>query len=240
MFLDDVTVLILAGGKGTRLGELTKHTPKPLLPVGKKPFIQLMIENLYQFGFSSIALSLFQKHHEFEKRLSPIFPKLNYIVEPQPLGTGGGILYALSYLTTKSVLVLNGDSLLDINYAEFVANNIKNLDSLTMACNKVYNTNRFGFVDVQDNGLVTNFKEKPLEPQSGYINAGIYLINRTLLQNFRIKPCSFESDLIPVLLQKNSIKAKLYDVRFIDIGIPEDYQKSEALIKEMKNFKIDL
>jgi len=240
MDLNDVTVLVLAGGKGTRLAELTVKTPKPLLPVGNKPFISILIHYLRKNGFQKIALSLCYHPENFINSLSEIYPELEFITENEPLGTGGGILYGLQFIKTNWVLILNGDSVLDINYAKFATDYMsQEKASVVIACSEVKQQNRYGFINIS-NSLVTGFEEKPQDPKDGLINAGIYLIRKNVLRNFAIKACSFETDILPELIRMGVVWGIKYSEKFIDIGTPDDYLHAAQKLNEMKNFKADL
>jgi len=207
------------------------------LPIGNKPFILHLLNYLKVSGFRKIALSLCYQPNAFIKELSEAFPELKYHTEQEPLGTGGGILHSLQYIDTEWIIILNGDSVLDIDYAKFAHDNkTQYTTSVVIACNEVKQQNRYGFVTISNN-LVTGFEEKPREPKNGLINAGIYFVKKDSLSTFKPKSCSFESDILPVLIKKGQVTGVKFAEKFIDIGTPDDYSHAEYKLKEMKNFK---
>lgn len=221
--------LILAGGFGTRLKSVVSDVPKPMAPIRGKPFLAYLVDDLLASGVSEIIFSLYYMPEVIQTYFFKTYPQGNfkYIVEPEPLGTGGAIVYAMNQCeVNEPLLILNGDSYLAINYREFYNAHIHSQADLSIVLRAVPDTARYGKVDVIEN-KITCFSEKNVEG-SGLINAGIYLIRPDLFKPYDLpRMFSLENDFFkPYIskLQANPFVSKGY---FIDIGIPEDYQRAE-------------
>lgn len=214
--------IILCGGKGSRLRNLTKKIPKPLLNVNKKPFIEYQIENLARHGVKKIYLLccykyiLFKKNYHNKKFYNS---KVICINEKKPLGTGGGIKLIKNKLD-QTFIVMNGDTIFDINYLDLNARfNKKNFVGVATTNNK---GNRFGKIN----------KSKLR------INAGIYIFNKKIFKFFNKKIISLENDIFPKLEKIKKIQSIFYEkekYNFLDIGIPSDFKKSQKKIIKSYN-----
>jgi D,D-heptose 1,7-bisphosphate phosphatase len=225
---------ILIGGKGTRLGKAVRNTPKPLLEVDGRPFVEHVMLNLRRFGFGDfILLAGYQAEIVQEKygRNSVFARELNadirVIVEPAPLGTGGALRYAEDYLQDE-FLLLNGDSIFDFNYLDL--SNCDHRDEPEhwlgrVALLAVDDASRYGLVEL-DGPLVKAFREKPETPEAGVVNSGVYWLSSKVLNFIDKSPCSLEQDVFPKLLAKGALIGRVYDGFFIDIGIPSDLQRA--------------
>ena len=222
--------LILAGGFGTRLkGSIGNEIPKPLAPIQGIPFLQLLIQYLSKSGITSLILST---HHLKEKIREVIGNEycgipIIYAEEPVPLGTGGAILYALSFRKEKGPLfIFNGDSFAPLDLASMweIHNNEKRI--VTMALYKVLNCSRYGEVVVNDQHIITNFIY-PGRNSPGLINAGCYLF--TPEEHFlSLKEVfSFEKDYLFIYQTLLHFRAFYCNDYFIDIGVPEDYKRAQ-------------
>lgn len=230
---NNIPVLILAGGFGTRLSNVLNGKPKPLAEISGTPFILLLLLKLINEGFSEFIFSL---HYEASKIIEVIEnnPYLKsyskkYIIEPQPLGTGGAILYSLNESKLNGdFLVVNADSIIEKGYYLFIEST-----SPTLGLIKVDNCERFGLVSFDEKNYIIEFMEKTGEKKEGYINAGIYRLNKNDFDDFQIgNSFSLESDVFPKLITKNKLKGITIRSNFIDIGIPEDYFYYNNLIKK--------
>lgn len=232
--------IILAGGFGTRLQQTVKNTPKPMAPIGNKPFLFYLLSYLKKHHFTDVVFSVYYLKEQIEQYFGNNFLGLNiqYAIENEPLGTGGAIINSLKYTNKdKPLAILNGDTFLEIDYQKLIKNHQDSKSNLTIALNKVDNCSRYGVVQTDKKNLITEFKEKSNNQEQGFINSGIYIINPKIFSNYDIKKkFSFETDFLVTFtkeLKINSFKAKDY---FIDIGIPEDYQKAQNEIpKRTKN-----
>ena len=207
--------IILCGGKGSRLKHLTKKTPKPLLNVNKKPFIEYQIENLARHGIKEIFLLCCYKYILFKEKYHNKKIHNSKIVcfnEKIPRGTGGGIKLLKKKLK-KNFIVMNGDTIFDINYLDFYIRFNKKFYAGIATTNK--KGSRFGKI------------------KKSNINAGIYIFNKKIFKFFDKKFISLEKDIFPKLEKKNKIQTIFYDKikhNFLDIGIPSDFKKSHKKI----------
>lgn len=222
--------IILAGGKGTRLQSIINKVPKPMAPIKGKPFLYYVLINLTKFNIKKIILATGYMHDEIEAYFGYEFEGIPivYSKEIEPLGTGGAIKLASSFASSENVLVVNGDTYFAINLDKLMANHLEYGADVTIALKMMDNSERYGRVILSD-GRITGFLEKSdsIIKQGCYINGGIYLINKRVMELVSDKlSFSFEID----FLEKYIYQMKVYGVDFkdyfIDIGIPEDYQKA--------------
>ena len=221
-------VVILAGGKGTRLGSLTKDMPKPLLPVNKKPFLDYIINNFSRYGFRDfIILAGYygDRIKTYYKNYSNKNLNIRVIIEEEPLGTAGCLLLSEDYLSDY-FLVTNGDSILDFNYLSLWDNLDESSFICKIALRYVKDSQRYGQVILHKNSsFIKEFSEKSLEKNSaGLVNGGVYLLNKKILSYIEKKQCSIEQDIFPKLVKNNKILGAKFEGFFIDIGIPSTYK----------------
>ena len=232
--------IILAGGFGTRLQKVVKDNPKPMAPIQNRPFLFYLLSYLKKNKFTDIVISVGYLKEQIIEYFGDNFLGMNisYAIEEKPLGTGGAIINSLQNIDqSQPVVVLNGDTFIEIDYDELLENHDRSEKIITIALKNIENSSRYGFVEIQ-NGIICSFKEKSLTPQSGYINSGVYVIDPAIFtQHTFEKKFSFETDFLvkcTKILQINTFKADNY---FIDIGIPEDYQRSQAEIPQIARNK---
>lgn len=237
--LEQLTAILLAGGLGTRLRSVVPDLPKPLAPVAGKPFITYLLDNLIQQGVKEIVLSVGYKHEAFSEQLGSTYRgiPLNYSIESSPMGTGGAIKQAMAITNTKSAMVLNGDTFLDIDYGAFYSAFRQSGSLVGMCIRHVEDTMRYGRCEIED-GVVLGFGEKGFGG-SGYINAGIYLIDRNIFCAFPSPngAFSFEAEFLVPFAQGLRPMAFDCDGYFVDIGIPEDYNKANVQFATLPCFK---
>jgi len=229
--------IILAGGFGTRLQSIVKEVPKPMADISGKPFLVHLLSNLQNQGFKKIIISvgyLKEKIINFFGN-SYLGMEISYAIETNPLGTGGAIVNSLNYINkNEPVFIINGDSFLNIDYKKMFKNH---REDFSMVLRKMSNCSRYGVIEIDDNLYVKKFIEKSDQNISGLINAGIYLINPKIFNQFSLpEKFSFEIDFLVKNINKLKIYSFLSEDYFIDIGIPEDYQKAQIeLPKIIKN-----
>lgn len=220
------SLLVLAGGFGTRLRPAVADVPKPLAPVVDKPYLHYLIENWIEQGITSMTFLL---HHQAESieaflevRPPSRNPRLNCnvrtLTEPRPLGTGGAIAFAVQQLhLSGSFLATNSDTWLGAGIRE-----VADAAAPAMAVVWVENSDRYGGVRIERDAI-TGFEEKQNCARAGWINAGLYHLDAAQFQNWDNQPFSLERELFPVMASSGQLKAIPLKSEFIDIGIPEDY-----------------
>lgn len=218
--------IILAGGQGTRLQSVVGDLPKCMAPINDKPFLEYLLNYLEFQGVDHVILSLGYQYEQVLDWLKgkAFLCKVSWVIEREPLGTGGGMRQALQKAKSKEVFVLNGDTYFPIDLRKLQAS--RGTFPFAMAVKPMQDFDRYGTVLLNDQNLVTHFVEKKKTTQ-GLINGGIYLLDRTQvnLADFP-KNFSIENDLLPQYLFQ--IKAEKFDDFFIDIGIPEDYERAQS------------
>lgn len=218
-------IIILAGGLGTRLREVVSDVPKPLAPINGKPFLDILLHQLHQFSQKAqLILSIGYKKEAFKSR----YPHCLFSEEETPLGTGGALKKALTLTKTPDVLVLNGDSYFDVDLVEMVRSYFHSGADITMASRKVEDISRYGAVDFDAQQRVKAFIEKEASKLPGWINGGIYLLKKNLLDSFPDTPFSLEKEGFPNLLQKRFF-AYPASGTFIDIGTKESYHQAQEM-----------
>ncbi len=226
--------LILAGGRGVRLGELTDETPKPLIDVGGVPFIEHLLWNLERHGIERAVLSvgyLVEKFEEFAASRHSARPRsrlhVEVVAEPEPLGTGGAVAFAATCLKDDVALVLNGDTLFDLNYLD-LALAVDDVTPVAIALMGVDDASRYGAVTLDD-GHITAFAEKPgREP--GLANGGVYAADVAFLTGMGTGRFSLETDVFPQLVSEGRLAGRSYGGTFVDMGTPESLARARETI----------
>jgi len=220
--------IVLAGGFGTRLRERVPDLPKPMAQVAGRPFLEYVLDRLVRGGVDEICLSIGYRADAITAHFGRSYrgAAVGYAVESEPLGTGGGIAHALRENSGEPVLVLNGDTLLDIDYAELARWYEKQPAPVAMVLREVPDVARYGSVLVSD-GRVSGFLEKG-KSGPGLINAGVYIVQPGVFEAFGLSGrFSFEADLLQRHCQALSPRAWVTNAYFIDIGVPEDYDRAQ-------------
>lgn len=226
--------VILVGGLGTRLGPLTQTCPKPMLEVAGRPFVEHLIDHVARFGFDDIIL-LAGRHggimadHFAAGKLGQATVRV--MVEPAPLGTAGALTMCRDLLA-PCFLMINGDSLFDINLLDLATRHHDGHWLARLALRQVAEAVRFGTVETQPDGTVTAFHERPSQPGPGRINGGIYWLRRELVERITTTPLSLERDVLPALAAEGLVCGWEYDSFFIDIGVPEEFAASQATLPQ--------
>jgi D-glycero-alpha-D-manno-heptose 1-phosphate guanylyltransferase len=222
--------IILAGGLGTRLRSAVPDLPKCMAPVAGKPFLAHVIDYFRNQGIERFIFSLGYKHETIEAFLNTAYTHYNkqYVIEQEPLGTGGAIQLACRQATEKDVLVVNGDTLFSIQLAKLTAFHQQHQAHCTLALKPMHHFNRYGVVELKENGAIKSFKEKQYY-ESGLINGGIYALQVAAFLNEGLPAtCSFEKDYLEKLYTARPMYGVVQDEYFIDIGIPEDLERANT------------
>jgi len=221
--------IVLAGGLGTRLYPLTLTVPKPMVPIAEKPFLEYLLSRLIEKGFVRVILSVGYLGEQIEAHFGNNWQGLDlvYAYEETPLGTGGAIALALSFAREEHVLVLNGDTFCAIDWQAMASFHINKNADLTIALKPMQDFERYGNVEV-NNYRIVSFAEKQYV-SSGQINTGVYILNKSLFMKFSMpEKFSFEVDFLQCKLAEVAVNGFITNSYFIDIGIPEDYQRAQV------------
>ena len=225
------TAVILAGGFGTRLQSVVSNIPKPMAPINDLPFLHYQLNYLKHFGIKNVIFSVGYLAENIKNYFGNNFNELEieYVLEKTPLGTGGGIRLALQQSEENLVLVLNGDSFFDINLNQFYNYHINEDAQISLALREVDDASRYGTIVKNEHNTIISFQEKNNLSQPGIINGGVYIIDSSLYLKHTPaeKNFSIEKDFFEKQLSNLSIKGFQFNGYFIDIGIPEDYQKAQ-------------
>ena len=219
--------VILAGGLGTRLGQVTSQLPKPLVPIDGKPFLDYLIWNLRRQGIAKLLLTAGFQAEKLQQYAETLrFEKftVDVIVESEPLGTGGALKNCVDHLSDR-FLVCNGDTLHDINIAAF---DIICQTTCGLATRYVDDVNRFGAVTVTD-GKVCGFNEKGAFG-AGLVNSGTYILTKEAVDSLPHGSSSLENVLLPRLSANGQLLSFECDGFFIDIGTPASLHSAQTLI----------
>lgn len=222
--------VVLAGGLGTRLRGVVGDTPKPLAPVAGKPFLAWLLDALAAQGLHRVVLATGYRGDQIEKAMGVRWRKMSiaYSREPEPLGTGGAILLAMTRVVGDACFVLNGDSWLELDYARFDSVVRSGHARLGVALAEVPDVARYGAVRVEE-GRVAGFVEKG-QSGRGLVNAGVYRVERSLLGGFPTgKAFSFEHEVLVPATARERVAGYVETSGFIDIGVPEDYRRAQTL-----------
>jgi D-glycero-alpha-D-manno-heptose 1-phosphate guanylyltransferase len=227
--------IILAGGLGTRLRGTIGDFPKCMAPVNGKPFLHYLFVYLQEQGCTRIILSLGYKHEviiDWLKEHSWPF-EISYVIEEEPLGTGGGIQLTIREAKTDDVAVLNGDTMFSVDLGDQFKFHVQLKSATTLALKEMKEFERYGVVNTDDQHHLISFEEKQYR-ESGLINGGVYIINKNFLLGKGLpEKFSFEKDYLEAFVGEQRFYGYRDTSYFIDIGIPEDYHRVQDDFKTM-------
>jgi mannose-1-phosphate guanylyltransferase len=225
-----VNAVVLVGGEGTRMRPLTETIPKPLLPMVDRPFLDHVLDRLAQHGVTRVILSspyLEEVFHPFLQSRAGRSPSVEWITEAQPLGTAGAIANALDRLD-DTFLVLNGDILTDLDLGAMLDFHRTRGALATISLAEVEDARPFGLVDVDPNGRVGAFREKPSDPVKGRVNTGTYVLEPAAVRGVSsTRAVSIETEVFPALISsKVPVYGFLTDSYWMDLGTPDKYMRA--------------
>jgi D-glycero-D-manno-heptose 1,7-bisphosphate phosphatase len=221
----------LVGGRGTRLGSLTDQTPKPLLPVGGRPFLDYIVHEARRFGLRRLLLLTGYKSDAIESQYHrKQFGQLSVevVAEPEPAGTAGALVNARERLD-ETFFMLNGDSYFGFNWLSLAPALVRPDWTLHAGLALGIEGARYGRVDL-DGGRITGFRPEGASNQP--INAGIYLVRRRILDDIATMPCSLEREVLPRLASEGRLLGTAATGPFIDIGIPADFERAQTAMPD--------
>lgn len=225
--MNQTKLLVLAGGFGTRLKSVVSDVPKPMAPAGGKPFLEHLVRTWYSQGIRHFTFLLHHMAQTIEQHMCSDEMALllsdccvEFIKEPEAMGTGGAIAYAVKTLgLDESFLVANADTYLETDLIELAQGPGYGLGAIY-----VEQSSRYGKLELQGD-RVKAFVEKAQSQGGGWINAGIYRLHSSLFKDWDGKPFSLEQVTFPQLVAQGQLHYVKLDTPFIDIGIPEDYHR---------------
>jgi D,D-heptose 1,7-bisphosphate phosphatase len=229
-------VAILCGGLGTRLGDLTARTPKPLLPVAGLPFLEILLGEIGRQGFERVTLlagfeggqiAELAKRSAAAKRFGLA---IDVVVEAEPLGTAGALV-AARHVLDEDLLLINGDTWFDIHLLTLCRfASTRHPDALvTMALRRADDSSRYGMAKLSGERIVDFDDSRVQSSSGGVVNGGIYLLRREALDRMEGKR-SLETDVLPDLARRGEIAGQVFDSFFIDIGVPSAYEAAQVEI----------
>ncbi len=222
-------VFILCGGQGTRLRSVVSDKPKVLVEVGGKPFLDILLEDLFHQGFKRIVLGVgYLRSHIIERYQGD--KRIFFSEEEKPMGTGGAVKYAAPLITSEHLLVMNGDSFCEVDYACLQGFHFSKGALLSMVLTQSTDRTDTGNVTLDASGRIIDFQEK--SGTSSLINAGIYLMHRDALTYMPSEDVfSIEHDFFPSILKKPCY-GFVMESKVMDIGTPERYHIINAYFRE--------
>jgi D-glycero-D-manno-heptose 1,7-bisphosphate phosphatase len=226
----DLDLVILCGGRGKRLGKITKSVNKCLIKVNNKQFIEYLINFYKKYNFKKIYLLtgyknyLFNKYHK--KKFN--FIEINCLPEKKPMGTAG-CLYKLRNKIKNNFILINGDSYLDYNLEEFIKIDKKFISKIILINNKNYKKNKkLSQLNVINKDEVCyNYKNK----NQSYMNGGVYLFKTSIFKYIKNCNSSLEDEIMPILINKKKVQGQKVNNFFIDIGIKKNLNRAKKIFK---------
>ena len=232
--------IILAGGKGTRLRPYTVVLPKPLMPIGEYPILEVIIIQLVKHGFTSITLAV---NHQadiikaFFGNGSKWNVNIDYSIEEKPLGTMGPL--KLINNLPNDFLVMNGDVLTDLSFSDFFETHIKSKNFFTISSYYRKQLIDYGVLEMNTKDHLTSFIEKPQKEYS--VSMGIYMVNKEIL-NFipNNEAFGFDNLMLKLLEEKKEVNVRNFSGYWLDIGRPDDYIEAIEQFDKMKNIFLNV
>ncbi|MDR2846115.1 MAG: NDP-sugar synthase [Candidatus Methanoplasma sp.] len=220
--------VIMVGGKGTRLMPLTANTPKPILPVLNKPCLRYLIESMASAGIKEVILACGYRSEKMVNAIgdgSDLGITIDYSYEKEPLGTGGAIKLVEDRLD-DTFIAANGDVFADIQVKEEIDKHFAVGAKVTIALTTVKNPCEFGIARQDDDGRILEFKEKPRPEEvfSNLVNAGVYVVDKSILADIPAGTFfDFSKDLVPILMGRGDrIQGFTINGIWRDVGRPSD------------------
>ena len=228
-----VDAVVLVGGKGTRLRPLTLSAPKPMLPTAGVPFLTHLLARIAATGIEHVVLGTSYKAETFEEEFgdgSNLGLQIDYVVESEPLGTGGGIANVASKLRNDTVMIFNGDVLSGADLGAMLNKHHDCEAEVTLHLVRVSDPRAFGSVPTDADGNVLAFLEKTEDPPTDQINAGTYIFKRSVIDQIpRGREVSVEREVFPALLSGGAKVCGYVDMSYWrDMGTPEDFVRGSA------------
>mgnify|MGYP000613173883 FL=1 len=223
----DVDIVILCGGLGTRLNTLLPNAPKALASINGIPFLDKLMTTVNKQGFEKFVLCVGHLKQQIIDHYSQTTNfDISYSLESQQLGTGGAIKNALPAIKNNFFIAMNGDSFCDVSLKSLIEfHQKKNADISVVISTADNERDDVGNIAIDENYKIISFSEKSKKTVSQNINAGIYVINKSVIDSFDAKMFSLEVDLFPKLIKNKNIYGFETNNLVYDIGTPKRYKK---------------
>ena len=224
--------IVLCGGLGTRLGDLTRSTPKPILPVAGKPFLGHVLDQIILASIDEIILAVSFEWEKIKVMIGHSWQgvPVSYSIETQPLGTGGAIKLAMTTAQIQEALIFNGDTLLKVNPDELRIFSEKNHADVGIALKVMNDCSRYGSVEMDASNRIIQFSEKG-NYKAGMINSGVYYLRSSILDNIKQEKFSFENEFLVPMSKNFLFYGMKTDAYFIDMGVPHDFYRAQLELK---------
>ncbi|MDI6717473.1 MAG: nucleotidyltransferase family protein [Patescibacteria group bacterium] len=231
---NDIDVVILCGGQGTRIKPVIGNKPKVLADINGKPFLEILINQLVLNDFKKIILSVGYLKEQIKDYIQNVFNnnqvEISFSEEETMLGTGGAVKKVKDLIKNHHFLVVNGDTYFPIDFNRFFANYLSNKALVSAVIARISDVSDYGSVKLDDNGRIISFNEKSVN-ENDLVNAGMYFMSKEI---FNLMPSndvfSLEYDLFPKILN-NKCHGFIGEGELIDIGTPEKYEKAKIYFK---------
>ncbi len=226
--------LLLAGGKAERLGEAAQGLPKPLVPVAGYPLAEYTVARLVEAGVTRVIVACRAGDEEiFLNALTGFGAEIEVVGEEQPLGRGGGLRFAASRRAERGpVLALNGDELLDVDFAALVAAHHGSGAAATVVVSQVRSP--FGVVAIDDDGRITGFREAPL--LQDWVNSGVYVLGEEALSRLPERG-DHEQSTFPELAAEGKLRGYRHEGVWLTVNTPKDLHRAEDFMTEHPDWK---
>jgi NDP-sugar pyrophosphorylase family protein len=226
--------LLLAGGKAERLGEAAQGLPKPLVPVAGFPLAQYGVARLVEAGVSHVIVACRGGQEEaFVNALSGLGAEIDAVGEPMPLGRGGGLRLAASRRREEGTcLALNGDELLDVDFAALLAEHEESGAAATIVVAQVRSP--FGVVEIEEDGSVTGFREAPLLPN--WVNSGVYALGEEAVERLPERG-DHEQSTFPALAREGKLRGYRHTGVWLTVNTPKDLRVAADFMEEHPDWR---
>jgi D-glycero-alpha-D-manno-heptose 1-phosphate guanylyltransferase len=234
--LNNLSAVILVGGQGTRLRTVVSDRPKSLAQVHHRPFLAYLLDQLIAGGVLEVILCCGYLGEQVRKTFGVAYRSLHliYSQEERPLGTAGALRFAEPLFNSKSVLVMNGDSYCQVELNSFWHWHQEKSSKVSLLLTRVMDTSRYGSVQLSNENMISGFTEKSNSKGMGWINAGIYILSRDIVESIPMgKLVSLERDVFPAWAKQRIMFGHTIESVFIDIGTPETYASVEKVLPEV-------
>jgi D-glycero-alpha-D-manno-heptose 1-phosphate guanylyltransferase len=228
--------IVLCGGLGTRLGNLTQDTPKPLIWVSGRPFLAHVLDQLLAAPLDEIVLAVSFQWQKVQAAIGNRWRdvKVSYSIEQEPLGTGGAIRRAMQQSGVTEALVANGDTLLKMNADDLARFARQHGADIAVALRATEDSSRFGKVNIDPTGRIVAFEEKA-SGSRGLINSGVYYLKSSVFNQIDTPSFSFEKDILAGHHGRLAIYGMQTTAYFIDMGVPKDLARARLELSTLSD-----